>query len=465
MFLSILKKYRKSIVLRLTFCYTGLLVLVFLVTFFLLYEMISLHLETTKDRWLLEEIDELQNAFKKGLTSQEEIKKKIDEELLLSNNNIFYCVRDVQGNIICSSDLKEWQWILERKNPFFQRQEKKIVWETIRQPAQKFSRICYTNITEEYILQLAISLKEERMFLKNLIRVFIPFFLFPAIVSFILVFFIVKNTLRPVHEITKTAAGISFQNIAQRIPTTGVEDELENLSVTINSMLDRIQSLVVNIKETNDHLAHNLRTPISRIRINAEINLLSQNQTNQEHEVLENCIIECDLMLDMLNTMLDISEVEAGILSVYRKKIDLNDLVYKNFEFFKDLAEYKNISIEYNGMPNTMLNLNTKTMSQAIGNLIDNSVKFTNDGGKIKISLYLDKNYAALKISDTGMGISEKELKYIFDRFYRAENAINTPGSGLGLSFVKAVIEAHGGKIEVESQVGKGSIFTIFLPM
>jgi heavy metal sensor kinase len=276
--------------------------------------------------------------------------------------------------------------------------------------------------------------------------------------------FMARRALSGVEAVTKTAQMISRDVLDMRVPVKPRGDEIDELASTFNEMLDRIEKLVAGMKEMSDSIAHDLKTPITRIRGIAEITLTTDTGQAEYETMTASIIEECDRLLDMISTMLAISRFEAGVGALKKEQMDLVGIVRDACELFRPLAEDKKLSIGCRTPESLDYTGDAGMLQRLISNLLDNAIKYTPPGGDVTILLERrEDNVAVLTIGDTGAGIAEEEITHIFERFYRGDESRSTEGTGLGLSFARAIAKAHGGDITVESEQGKGSIFTVTL--
>lgn len=250
-----------------------------------------------------------------------------------------------------------------------------------------------------------------------------------------------------------------------RIPTTSQGDELNRLVSLYNQLLDRIESLMKSMREALDNVAHDLRTPMTRIRGTAEVALQAGNRNRSQQEALTVCVEESDRILAMLNTLMDISEAETGIMRLKRSETNLGDLIADIIELYSYAASEKGISIVQKQSTPVTASIDVNRFRQVIANLLDNALKYTSQGGTVNVSLWSQRDQALFIIKDTGVGITTEELPHIWDRLYRSDRSRSVTGLGLGLSVVKAIVEAHGGTVSVSSRPGTGSEFTITIPL
>jgi signal transduction histidine kinase len=276
--------------------------------------------------------------------------------------------------------------------------------------------------------------------------------------------FMARRALSGVDKVTQTAIAISQGELDKRVPVTGQQDEIGRLAQAFNGMLNRIQTLIHQMEEVTDNIAHDLRSPIARIRGIAEGMLTSEPSPEERLPMLGTIIDESDCLLEMINTMLDISEAEAGLARLHPEKIDTAALVRDVCELFQPMAEEKGIKLTIQLTEGLYVSGDLRKLQRVLANLLDNALKYTPAGGDVRMSVAAEERQLAITIEDTGTGIPEEEVPHIFERFYRGEKSRSAQGNGLGLTLARAFITAHGGRIMVTSSPGKGSTFTVVLP-
>ena len=256
-----------------------------------------------------------------------------------------------------------------------------------------------------------------------------------------------------------------------RVPLVGTGDAIDELTSLFNTMLDKIEGLVTAMRGALDNVSHDLRTPLTRLRGTAEMALASPppgdaaQQAEYYRELLADCVEESDRVLVMLNTLMDISEAESGTMQLRREPVPLADVVARAVDLYRDVADAKGVTLTADAPADIVVTADRTRLEQVAANLIDNAVKYTPPGGRVDVEVRREADAAILRVRDTGPGIPADELPRIFDRLFRGDTSRAERGLGLGLSLVKAIVEAHGGMVQVRSELGRGSTFSVTLPV
>jgi heavy metal sensor kinase len=299
--------------------------------------------------------------------------------------------------------------------------------------------------------------------------------------------FLANKALKPVDRITQTARMITSQNLNQRIQTLKVKDEISRLIDTFNDMISRLDQSFRQIKQFTTDASHELKTPLTILKGEVEVALRKKRELHEYEQILESNLEEIDRMSKIVEDLLLLSKADIGEIRLNKEKIHLNRFIIGVTEQMKILAEPKNIRIEITnleakGVEEILVWGDTLRIRELFINLIDNGIKYTEPGGTIRISMIKEANgyatpltppdeeikeFARITVADTGIGIEEADQEKLFNRFFRVDKARSREqgGSGLGLSICKWIVEAHHGKITVESEPGKGSAFIVRLPL
>ena len=288
-------------------------------------------------------------------------------------------------------------------------------------------------------------------------------------------FLVTRSAVVPIRRLTQAVRRIIRTGRTDaRVPlppgSPSGDDAIDELTTLFNAMLDKIEGLVTAMRASLDNVSHDLRTPLTHLRGAAEMALAGPPDVDRYREALADCVEEADRVLVMLNTLMDISEAESGAMQLQREAVRLEDVVARAVDLYRDVAEAKGVrlTMDEHGAdrasdPLDIVMGDRTRLEQVAANLIDNAVKYTPAGGQVEVTVGRDDGHAVLTVRDSGGGIPPDELPRIWDRLFRGDASRTERGLGLGLSLVRAIVEAHGGTVEVQSEAGKGSTFTVNL--
>ena len=457
---------RYTLAFRLTLWYAGIFMLSACVAFFFFYLLITTVIQQQTDQALSSEV----RTFASILSAQgpEAVKRQaLLQAQAAGEKKIFFRLLYITGQVFSSSNMSYWRDIeINRVAVNRLLDSREPVFDTISIADRKHKvRVLYAVIGPGMILQLGQSMENHTRIIEVFRKVFITTMVILLALAVVVGWFMARRALVGVETVTRTARRISAGSLEQRVPVKKRADEIDQLALTFNQMLDRIEQLVTGIKEMSDNIAHDLKSPITRIRGIAEVSISSEASLEDYESMAAGTIEECDRLLDMINTMLVISRTEAGVNQLDCRQLDINRLVREACEIFQSAAEDKELTLDCSADQNTGLYGDLRLIQRMVANLIDNAIKYTPAGGRVNVTVAAGADQSVLiTVLDTGPGISAQDREHIFERFFRCDPSRSQPGTGLGLSFARAVARAHNGEITVASTPGEGSTFMVTLP-
>ena len=499
MFLKRLTKIPHTLAFRLTLWYAFIFTVSAGAAFLFFYLLITTVIRDRTDKDLIEQAGKFSSLLNTdGINAVKRV--AVVESQAAGERKIFFRLLSVRGETFSSSNMSYWRDIEVSRSAITKLiGGKRNVMETVVIPAKgQEVRILYAVIGAGVVLQLGQSMETYTRFIHSFERIFVVTMAFLVLLAAMIGWFMARKALSGLERVTRTAQQISEGELEERVPIKKKEDEIDELALTFNRMLDRIEQLVIGVREMSDNIAHDLKSPITRMRGMAEINLTTEASMEEYRSMAGSTIEECDRLLEMINTMLFISKAEAGVWNISREKVNLFRLIQEACELFQPIAEGRGITITGptsqlshvsghdsptapgldvgRGVPQVAgfdpgpspheINGDIQLIQRMIANLIDNGIKYNRSGGNVDISLEpLQGDAVAICIKDGGLGISEKDLPHIFKRFYRGDPSRTRSGSGLGLSLAKAIAGAHGGSIRVKSIPGHGTEVFVILPL
>ncbi len=443
--------------------FVAFLIFAFLVSYFAMGRLLNGELEED----LEEDIEEFRLLYNTG--GFEAVITEIDREAQSDEaDEEFLQLLDARGNKIYSSDITAWQGLTVTKDQLIQVNENlEPVMMNIKLDTQEYkTKTILAQLDENMLLFLGESTEQNHDVLELLQIIFLAMLLITIPITVIVIRLLSKKSVVGIEEVSQAAFAIQQGEFDRRAQVSAKDIEIQQLAETFNSMADRIKNLITEMREMIDNIAHDLRSPIARIRAISESTLSSKQQLTTEdyQNSISDTLEECDRLINLINTTLDVAEAEAGISSSEKQSVDASQLVAEACELFEPLAEQKSIQFTNRITPDCKVFGNQHNLQRMIINLIDNALKYTQSDGKVSVELSSLDDKIVCIIQDNGMGIPQTDQEKIFQRFYRTDLSRGEQGCGLGLSFARAVARAHDGEIELKSKLDSGSRFTVILP-
>lgn len=464
MFLNKIRRQPRALAMRLTIWYALIFATSSTLVFAFVYFLISTIVAQRTDAELQEDLAEFADFFQKDGVERVKLEMGLDAKQEEAKQ-VFLRLWTADGRQLAATDLSAWGGLgAIPVDVLRQANARGAIVETVNLSArEQGTRRIIGALGPGVVLEIGLSLEDDEELIATISRGFLATLAAVFVLGGPVGWFMAHRALRAIDKLTRTANEIALGALDRRVPIDFQGDELDHLAQTFNTMLDRIQALILGMREMTDNLAHDLRSPLARIRTAAEMSL-SADERKIEHGALAIDVIEeCDRLLEIINTTLDIAEAESGAAKLKISDVDLVAVVLDACDLFQTVAEDKQVIVTTELPPACLVAGDRQRLQRAFANLLDNALKYTPAAGRVAISLSADASTVRLAVTDTGIGISAEEQSRIFERFYRCDRSRGQGGNGLGLSLALAIVRAHGGDIVVESALGQGSRFTITL--
>lgn len=322
-------------------------------------------------------------------------------------------------------------------------------------------KVAYGRLSPDYVMVIGESMEESYDLLELSLSISAIMLLLVFPIAVYVGWSISRKAVLGIKEVSDAALAIHSGDFDRQIDAEVYGEELQTLVLTFNAMATRIRQLIAEMREMTDNIAHDLRSPITRLRVIAEGVISQPQQTDSAISAAGETMVECDRLIHLINTTLDVAEAEADVIPKDGTPIDISTLAAEMCELYQPLAEQKKIALSCAIEQGHKMVGRRQNLQRVFVNLIDNALKYTQPGGSVTVSLHADRGKLVIAVADSGVGISAQDQSLVFDRFYRCDESRSEEGCGLGLSFVAAVVKAHRGTIELESELAVGSTFTL----
>ena len=462
-------RFLRTTTFRLTLWYLGVFTVLSVAMFLVVYVSLALRLQDQTDQGLMDRSKEFLTLYRgQGI-------KALKAEFALNaeaqgTERVFFQLLSPTGVPLISSDFGRWKEIDQFRDsdaidPTGRPQYRTVFLSNHRHEHWHKVRLISMPTGDGHLIEIGVPTQDEENILDKYRETFSAALLVMVGCGGLFGFFLARKTMAGVQRVTDTAASIRRNDLGRRVPLANEGEEIDGLVRAFNAMLGRIEILLGELRQITDNIAHELRTPITRIRGVAETTLKSSDDLTEYREMAASVIDECDNLVEMIGTMLEIAQTDSGTVDIELVPLDLLEIVEEAADLFAPMAEEKGLDIRLviESPRPAMVRGDRRRLQRVVANLMDNAIKYTPRGGNITVTVKMHSGHTIIEISDTGIGINENDIPHVFERFYRGDKSRSTAGSGLGLSLALALAHAHGGDLTVES-TEHGNTFTFFLP-
>jgi len=459
-----MKKHSISLANKLTLWYAAIFILCFGIIFGIFYTIMHNHFYAWTDAELKEELLELRNAYEKdGLPG---VIVQMEHEVLTERGEYFGRLMDPERKVVFETAALLGGHVEINEASLERILNGKVEAESLNFDDSHHARVTYERLPDGSIVQVGVALRNYELWMRQFSRTMLTVAFFVFTFAVIASVFIARRSLAPIATIASMASEITGHSTGRRIPIMDSGKEVDQLAHSFNAMLDRIDTLLKGLREATESLAHDMRTPITSMRGMAEVTLSKDRGPDDYRMTLYGIMEQLDRLLGLFNTILDVAEAESGALDLRREPVRMDLLGERIIQTFEPVAINNGISLKARITPNLSMKGDQSRLTQVLVNLIDNALKYTPSGGRVQLTIEpcTDGKDISVTVTDTGIGISDKDLPHIFERYYRSDRSRSGAGFGLGLPLVKGIVTSHGGSVTVASPPSGGAFFKVLLP-
>jgi len=452
----------RTLAARLTLLYALLFCLLALIVFVVVSKSLEDRLLGMVELELREEAEEFASVLDVGGLSV--LKKQVQLESESEDvGKMFIRVFDAEQKVIASTDLQIWPVLPVVPKPAGKPDSGWF--ETLSAPVYANAVRVYTQpLGDGYAFQMGVLLSESEMLMAHFRKVFAVAFIAVLLLGVAIGFYVARGALSGVQKVREAADRISCGDLNGEIIFQDRAEEINSLIHSVNHMQNKIKSLIQELQDVTNNIAHDLRSPVTRMRGLAETSLTGE-QALEDYRGLAGAVVEeCDSLVGVINTMLEIAETDAGVKPLILQPVDVAEIVRDVAELYSVVAEDKEIhlALKISDRP-LIVSGDRSRLQRAFANLLDNALKFTPVGGRVLLEARQNGDGVGISVTDNGVGISSSDLPHVCERFYRADRSRSAPGTGLGLSLVQSIVHAHAGDLRIVSDETSGTQVTIHL--